>query len=93
MPAEPAVGPWVTDLGTRLTSDPPSEVSGAWLPDGRRVIFAAERDGPPHLVQKNLETGTETELLPARQRRQAPTDVSPDGRIVAFEQISERGGR
>jgi len=86
---------WVTDLARRvemrLTSDPSSEVSGVWLPDGRRVIFAAERDGPPHLFQKDLETGTETELLPAKQRRQAPTDISPDGRTVAFEQISERG--
>jgi Tol biopolymer transport system component len=86
---------WVTDLArgveTRLTSDPSSEVSGVWFPDGLRVIFAAEREGPPHLFQKDLKTGTETELLPSKLRRQAPTDISPDGRIVAFEQFSERG--
>jgi Tol biopolymer transport system component len=76
---------------TRLTFDPSSEVSGVWLPDGRSVIFAAERNGPPHLFQKELEGGVETELLPSTQRRQAPTDISPDGQIVAFEQISDRG--
>src|SRR5262245_5585494 len=87
---------WTTDLvrgvEKRLTSDPSSEIAGVWLPpDGRGVIFAAERGGPPHLFYKDLETDAERELLPSRQRLQIPTDVSPDGRIVAFEQISERG--
>jgi len=54
------------------------------------VIFTAERDGPPHLFYKDLETGTEKELLPPKQRLQIPTDVSPDG-VVAFERTSERG--
>jgi Tol biopolymer transport system component/DNA-binding winged helix-turn-helix (wHTH) protein len=98
--ADPRLGTtdlWMRDLvrgvegETRLTFDPSSEVSGVWLPDGRSVIFAAERNGPPHLFQKELEGGAETELLPSTQRRQAPTDISPDGRIVAFEQISDRG--
>jgi eukaryotic-like serine/threonine-protein kinase len=85
---------WMTDLvrgvETRLTSDPHGGI-GVWLPHGRGVIFTAERDGPPHLFYKDLETGTEKELLPSKRRLQIPTDISPDGRIVAFEQISERG--
>ena len=76
---------------TQLTFDPSSEGPGVWLPDGRSVIFAAERNGPPHLFHKELEGGVETELLPSTQRRQVPTDISPDGQIVAFEQISDRG--
>jgi eukaryotic-like serine/threonine-protein kinase len=96
--ADPKLGTsdlWLTDIArgveTRLTSDPSSEVSGAWLPDGHGVIFAAERGGPPHLFYKDVETGAERELLPSAQRLQIPTDISPDGRIVAFEQVSERG--
>jgi eukaryotic-like serine/threonine-protein kinase len=85
---------WMTDLvrgvETRLTSDPHGG-AGVWLPHGRGVIFTAERGGPPHLFFKDLETGTEKELLPSRQRLQIPTDVSPDGRLVAFELTSERG--
>jgi len=85
---------WMTDLArgveTRLTTDPHGGV-GVWLPHGRGVIFTAERDGPPHLFYKDLETGREIELLPSTRRLQIPTDISPDGRIVAFEQISERG--
>jgi len=86
---------WTRDLvrgvETPLTSDPSSEVSGVWLPNGESVIFAAERGGPPHLYRKDLATGSEVELLPATQRRQTPADISADGRIVAFEQINERG--
>ena len=86
---------WTTDLvrgsvEARLTSDLHGG-TGVWLPQGRAVIFGAERDGPPHLFYKDLETGTEKELLPPKQRLQIPTDVSPDGRVVAFEQTSERG--
>jgi len=85
---------WTTDLvrgvETRQTSDPHGGV-GVWLPNGRGVIFTGGRDGPPHLFYKDLETGREKELLPSKRRLQIPTDISPDGRIVAFEQISERG--
>jgi Tol biopolymer transport system component/DNA-binding winged helix-turn-helix (wHTH) protein len=85
---------WTADLvrgvEIRQTSDPHGGI-GVWLPNGRSVIFTGGRDGPPHLFHKDLETGIERELLPSRQRLQIPTDVSPDGRIVAFEQISERG--
>jgi len=85
---------WTADLvrgvETRQTSDPHGGI-GVWLPNGRGVIFTGGRDGPPHLFHKDLETGIEKELLPSRRRLQIPTDVSPDGRIVAFEQTSERG--
>jgi Tol biopolymer transport system component len=85
---------WMTDLvggmETRLTSDPHGGI-GVWLPDGRGVIFTAERDGPPHLFYEDLQTRIEKELLPSTRRLQIPTDISPDGRNVAFEQISERG--
>jgi dipeptidyl aminopeptidase/acylaminoacyl peptidase len=85
---------WMTDLvrgrEDRLTWDPHGGV-GVWLPHGRGVIFTGERGGPPHLFYEDLETRTEKELLAPNQRLQIPTDVSPDGRVVAFEQISERG--
>jgi eukaryotic-like serine/threonine-protein kinase len=86
---------WMTDLvrGVEipLTSDPHGGV-GVWLPPrGRGVIFTAERGGLPHLFYEDVETRRQKELVPSSQRLQMPTDVSPDGRVVAFEQISERG--
>ena len=85
---------WTVDLGheteTRLTSDPQSEIAGAWLPDQSAVIFSAARGGPPHLFRKDLATGMEKELLPAGPL-QFVQDVSPDGRTAVYQERSVRG--
>jgi Tol biopolymer transport system component len=85
---------WILDLRrggeTRLTADMTSEVYPIWLADGRGIVFTADRDGPPHLFRKDLETGKEEQLLPAGQLQQ-PDDVTPDGRTLAFRQRTPRG--
>jgi len=94
---EPRLGTgdmWVTDLvrgvETRLTSDPGSESSFAWLPMSNALVFNADRGGPPHLFRKDLQTGKEDELTPVATF-QEPLDISPDGRWVAFERRTDRG--
>jgi eukaryotic-like serine/threonine-protein kinase len=73
---------------TRLTWDPTSESFPVWTRDG--AVFTADRGGPPHLFRKNLTTGSEDALLPAG-RLQRPTDVSPDGKTLAFERRTAIG--
>ena len=94
---QPGIGSldlWTADLArgieTRLTSDPQSDIAGAWTPDGSAVVFSAARGGPPHLFRKDLATGVEEELLPAGPL-QFVQSVSPDGRTVVFQQRSNRG--
>jgi Tol biopolymer transport system component len=86
---------WIADLArgseTRLTSDPGSEVTAVWTPDGRGIVYGADRNGgPPHLFFRNLDTGEDRELQPAGLHQQS-TSVSPDGRTVAFNERNERG--
>ncbi len=95
--AQPATGTldlWTLDLSrnieTRLTSDPRSEISGAWLPDLSAVFFSAVRGGPPHVYRKDLASGAEEELTPAGAI-QFVRAVSPDGKTLLLDQRSERG--
>jgi eukaryotic-like serine/threonine-protein kinase len=74
-----------------LTSDPTSEGFPVWLRDGLGLVFMADRDGrPPRLFRKNLVTQSE-EALTAAGRLQTPTDVTPDGGTLAFEQRTALG--
>jgi len=85
---------WTMDLErgveTRLTSDAGSEVSPLWTPDGRALVFTADRGAPPHLYRKDLATGTEHEVLPG-SRFQAPQSVTPDGSTIIYTQRTVRG--
>jgi tricorn protease len=73
----------------RLTYHPGLDVVRGWTPDGRRVIFASDRDTTPHshfrLWTIDLVGGMPEPLPPPR----AYTGVfSPDGRRLAYEEIS-----
>jgi hypothetical protein len=57
---------------------------------GAVVFSGQDRAGPPHLFRKDLGTGAQKELLPMRAFQEA-TDVSPDGKVVAFTERSLRG--
>jgi Tol biopolymer transport system component len=84
---------WTFDLDrnveTRLTSDPLSESFPVWLPQGRGIVFMADRGGPPHLFRKDTATGADDQLLPPG-RLQQPHDVSAAGDIL-FTERTERG--
>lgn len=73
------------DMTTRLTFSPTSEFQAVWSPDGRSLVFADDRDGPPDLFQKSIGgAGGERFLLKA-QGVQLPLDWSRDGRYLAYE--------
>jgi len=84
---------WSIDLErgveTRLTTGPEAEFRGVWLPDGRQIVYSALGSRAPNLVRRDLATGAEEPLLPS-EAFQSATDVSPDGRLLAF--LERRAG-
>ena len=76
----------------RLTSQPDQIKAGViWSPDGQRVAFGA--GSLPRLQGGGIYvvpvTGTgKPELLYTAQGGQRPTSYSPDGRVLAFNQLS-----
>jgi Tol biopolymer transport system component len=87
---------WSIDLArgveTRLTSDPALEAGPVLAPGGRVVFFGStKRGGPPNLVRKDLDAGTEEFLLPFSPALQQAEDLSSDGRTLLFSQRAEGG--
>ncbi len=87
---------WVMDLSrgtaTRLTFHPSWDWMPAWSPDGSRVTFVSDRDGPPNLYQKNANGLGEETLILGGDARKHHLVSSADGRFLAFQVTSEHLG-
>jgi Tol biopolymer transport system component len=70
---------------TRLNSDPVDETSPVWSPDGGKIIYRSDRNGPPDIYEMDIRgaPGGERPLL-KQEWVQEPEDVSRDGRFLAF---------
>ena len=55
-------------------------------------VFTAARGGPPRLMRRDLRTGKDEPLIPQGILMQGADDISPDGRRLAYEERTDRGG-
>ncbi|MGH8772150.1 MAG: TolB family protein, partial [Burkholderiales bacterium] len=82
---------WLIELErgilTRFTFDPASDLSPIWSPDGSRILFASERDGPPNLYQKAASGAGNDELLIKSDHRKIPVDWSADGKFILVQEL------
>jgi len=70
----------------RLTTTSWEEMDPALSPDGRRVAFASRQQGPPRLVELDLETGSFRTLTPGPEVERGPR-YSPGGGHLAFARM------
>ena len=87
---------WVRDLArgsnSRLTFGATNQTAPVWSPDGTRIVYRADRNGPSDLVVKAADgTGEETVLLKGDVLT-VPTDWSRDGRYIAYSQFARDTG-
>ena len=87
---------WAYDVArgteTRLTPSLNSDFDGKWLPGGRSIVYSGVESALPVLHRLDLETG-ESDLLLPPTGFQTASDVSPDGRMLAYGEWSPAGDR
>ncbi len=72
-----------------LTDGTANDADPTWSPDGRRIAFTSDRDGPRNVYVMNAD-GTKVEQLTKEKGACALPIWSPDGKRLAF--VSASGG-
>ena len=82
---------WICDVGrnlkTRFTFEPGEELGPRWFPDGRSLVYASTRGAQQGLYRKQVEGSGVEELLYASETVKLPSGVSPDGKLLAFQEL------
>ena len=81
---------WVYDLkrgtASRLTFNPAYDVNPIWSPDGSRVLFSSDRNGPWDIYQKAADGLESTQpVFQSAGQDKALNDVAPDGRYAIYD--------
>jgi Tol biopolymer transport system component len=84
---------WVYDLQrdtmTRLSFGPGKSAWPVWTPDGQRIAFVSDRDSSKINMYWVRAGGTgDVERLSDNKDEQIPFSFSPDGKFLAFTQLS-----
>jgi eukaryotic-like serine/threonine-protein kinase len=86
---------WTYDLRgetpTRLTFKADNNLP-IWTPDGKRLTFASNKLGAMNLFWKAADGSASEERLTTSEHPQLPCSWSPDGEMLAFEEIHPRTG-
>jgi serine/threonine-protein kinase len=81
---------WLYDLArgtpTRFTFE--GNVNGypAWTPDGKRIAFQSNKEGPPNLFWQLADGSGGLERLTTSDYNHTPHSWSPDGQLLAFQE-------
>ena len=84
---------WVADGSrfTRFTFNPAEDRGALWSPDGKRILFASNRNGVTDLYVKLADgSGPEQPALVSAESKR-PNSWSPDGRFVLYHNDQNSG--
>jgi len=87
---------WVYDVAretpTRLTFEGNANFTALWTPDGKRIAFQSNKEGPPKLFWQLADGSGGLERLTTSEYIHAPMSWSPDGQLLAFIEINPTTG-
>ncbi len=83
---------WVHDLSretlTRLTFEGTTNAAPVWTPDGKRIAFQSNKEGPQNIFWQMADGSGGLERLTTSQYLNAAVSWSPDGQLLAFLEIN-----
>jgi eukaryotic-like serine/threonine-protein kinase len=86
---------WLYDLSrealTRLTFEGSSNQAPSWTPDGKRIAFQSNKEGPLNIFWQLADGSGGLERLTTNEDTQIPGSWSPDGQLLAFIQLFSGG--
>ncbi len=87
---------WLFDLvretSTRFTFEGTTNFNPTWTPDGKRIAFQSNREGPQNLFRQLADGSGGLERLTTSEYNHAPNCWSPDGQLLAFIEINPTTG-
>jgi serine/threonine-protein kinase len=95
--AEHDIQVWLCDLSqqtlTRLTFGGDSNLDSVWTPDGKRIAFESNKEGPANVFWQLADGSGGLERLTTSDYVQGPSSWSPDGQLLAFVEVNPTTGR
>jgi eukaryotic-like serine/threonine-protein kinase len=87
---------WLYDLSrettTRFTFEGNYNLNPIWTPDGKRIAFESNKEGPPDLFWQLADGSGGLERLNTSENIQVPKSWSPDGQLLAFLEVNPTTG-
>ncbi|MGH9316728.1 MAG: protein kinase domain-containing protein [Thermoanaerobaculia bacterium] len=78
------------NAASRFTFSHSYEHYPSWSPDGSRIVFDSNRNGPADIFVKALSGAGGEQLLLHSKEAKAPTDWSPDGKLIVFQRLDPK---
>jgi hypothetical protein len=85
---------WIVDAErgtTRLLTHGYRNETPVWSPDGRRIIFSSNRNGPTSLFWLPTDRSEDPRSIKTAQQWTFATSVTPDGQAVLYGAVDDTG--
>lgn len=87
---------WLYDLDrdtlTRLTFGGNLNIDATWTPDGKRIAFNSNKEGPQNVFWIPVGGSSGLERLMTSENSNIPRSFSPDGQLLAYVEINPTTG-